>query len=394
MLLTFYLTFAGVGPRLSEIMSQGIDFWSRLLDEFLSDLGASDGLRSLIIDGVCAGVGSVLSFIPVIGVLFFCLSVMEETGYLDVLSHLADRPLRHMGIPGEITVSLIMGFGCSVPAILAAGEIKNPRSRELALALIPFMSCSAKLPLYGMITAVFFPQKAGLVTCALYSAGIVIALITAAILKKLMPQEPAAPEKCRLFAGSGAIAKGLRLPSVKKVLSYTWENIKGFFRKAFTVILAASVIIWFLENYGICHGGLAAAESPEESLLAAAGRFAAPVFAPLGFGDWRAAAALITGLSAKEAVVSTLTVLAEGASGIKGLSLPVMLASMFTPLSAFSFLVFCLLYAPCAASVAAMAKTSGSIKHALLTFAFQTALAWLAAFIVYNIGQIFTLLIS
>lgn len=396
MLLTFYLTFAGVGPRLSEIMSQGIDCWTQLLDGFLAEFGTSDGLRSLIIDGICAGVGSVLSFIPVIGVLFFCLSVMEETGYLDMLSQLADRPLKRLGIPGQITVPLIMGFGCSVPAILAAGEIKNPRSKKLALALIPFMSCSAKLPLYGMMTAVFFPENPVILTCALYAIGISIALIVAAVLKKITTENPAASENYRLWlrTRSHRPMERFRLPSVKKVLSYTWENIKGFFRKAFTVILAASVIIWFLENYGICHGGLAAAANPEESLLAAAGRFAAPVFAPLGFGDWRAAAALITGLSAKEAVVSTLTVLAEGASGIKGLSLPVMLASMFTPLSAFSFLVFCLLYAPCAASVAAMAKTSGSIKHALLTFAFQTALAWLAAFIVYNIGQIFTLLIS
>lgn len=383
MLLTFYLTFAAVGPVLSEIMSRGIGKWTEIFDELLFSLDASDAVRSLIINGICAGVGSVLSFIPVIGVLFFCLSLMEETGYLDMLSQLADRPLRHLGIPGQITVLLIMGFGCSVPAILAAGDIKDRRLKQLALTLIPFMSCSAKLPLYGMTTTVFFPEKTGLVTCSLYIIGIMLAIATAAFLRRIMPspwcEESIPPSHASRF----------RLPHMSRVVSCMWENICGFFRKAFTVILAASVIIWFLENYG---PGAVLAERPDESLLAAAGKMIAPVFAPLGFGDWRAAAALIAGISAKEAVVSTLTVLAEGGSVIKGLTLPVMLADLFTPLSAFSFLVFCLLYAPCAASMATMAKISGSVKHALFTFVFQTALAWIAAFIVYNIGQILYLL--
>ena len=253
--------------------------------------------------------------------------------------------------------------------------------RHLALALIPFMSCSAKLPLYGMITSVFFPENAGLVTCLLYIIGILLAVIAAVFLGKLLPASSGWERVCC------PQHSGFRLPDMGRVVSCMWENICGFFRKAFTVILAASVIIWFLENYGT---GLAPAASPDQSLLAAAGKLAAPIFAPLGFGDWRAAAALITGLSAKEAVVSTLTVMAEGVSmgGSTGISLPIMLVQIFTPLSAFSFLVFCLLYAPCAASMAAMAKTSGSIKHAFFTFVFQTALAWLAAFIIYNTGQI------
>ena len=382
MLLTFYLTFGAVGPKLGEIMSAGIALWTELLSRLLISLDAPEALLSLIIDGICSGVGSVLSFIPVIGVLFFCLSLLEEIGYLEMLARVMDKFLCRFGISGQIIVPLIMGFGCSVPAILAADEIKDKRAKSLALALTPFMSCSAKLPLYGMMTSVFFPEKTGLVTCFLYTIGIMLAIIAAVFLGKLMPASSSWERVCC------PPHSGFSLPDIKRVVSCVWENICGFFRKAFTVILAASVIIWFLENYGT---GLAPAASPDQSLLAAAGKLAAPIFAPLGFGDWRAAAALITGLSAKEAVVSTLTVMAEGVSmgGSTGISLPIMLVQIFTPLSAFSFLVFCLLYAPCAASMAAMAKTSGSIKHAFFTFVFQTALAWLAAFIIYNTGQIF-----
>ena len=382
MLLTFYLTFGAVGPKLGEIMSAGIALWTELLSRLLISLDAPEALLSLIIDGICSGVGSVLSFIPVIGVLFFCLSLLEEIGYLEMLARVMDKFLCRFRISGQIIVPLIMGFGCSVPAILAADEIKDKRAKSLALALTPFMSCSAKLPLYGMMTSVFFPENAGLVTCLLYIIGILLAVIAAVFLGKLLPASSGWERVCC------PQHSGFRLPDMERVVSCMWENICGFFRKAFTVILAASVIIWFLENYGT---GLAPAASPDQSLLAAAGKLAAPIFAPLGFGDWRAAAALITGLSAKEAVVSTLTVMAEGVSmgGSTGISLPIMLVQIFTPLSAFSFLVFCLLYAPCAASMAAMAKTSGSIKHAFFTFVFQTALAWLAAFIIYNTGQIF-----
>ena len=382
MLLTFYLTFGAVGPKLGEIMSAGIALWTELLSRLLISLDAPEVLLSLIIDGICSGVGSVLSFIPVIGVLFFCLSLLEEIGYLEMLARVMDKFLCRFGISGQIIVPLIMGFGCSVPAILAADEIKDKRAKSLALALTPFMSCSAKLPLYGMMTSVFFPENAGLVTCLLYIIGILLAVIAAVFSGKLLPASSGWERVCC------PQHSGFRLPDMERVVSCMWENICGFFRKAFTVILAASVIIWFLENYGT---GLAPAASPDQSLLAAAGKLAAPIFAPLGFGDWRAAAALITGLSAKEAVVSTLTVMAEGVSmgGSTGISLPLMLVQIFTPLSAFSFLVFCLLYAPCAASMAAMAKTSGSIKHAFFTFVFQTALAWLAAFIIYNTGQIF-----
>ena len=382
MLLTFYLTFGAVGPKLGEIMSAGIALWTELLSRLLISLDAPEVLLSLIIEGICSGVGSVLSFIPVIGVLFFCLSLLEEIGYLEMLARVMDKFLCRFGISGQIIVPLIMGFGCSVPAILAAGEIKDERAMNLALALIPFMSCSAKLPLYGMMTSVFFPENAGLVTCLLYIIGILLAVIAAVFSGKLLPASSGWERVCC------PQHSGFRLPDMERVVSCMWENICGFFRKAFTVILAASVIIWFLENYGM---ELAPAASPDQSLLAAAGKLASPIFAPLGFGDWRAAAALITGLSAKEAVVSTLTVMAEGVSmgGSTGISLPIMLVQIFTPLSAFSFLVFCLLYAPCAASMAAMAKTSGSIKHAFFTFVFQTALAWLAAFIIYNTGQIF-----
>ena len=382
MLLTFYLTFGAVGPKLGEIMSAGIALWTELLSRLLISLDAPEVLLSLIIDGICSGVGSVLSFIPVIGVLFFCLSLLEEIGYLEMLARVMDKFLCRFGISRQIIVPLIMGFGCSVPAILAADEIKDKRAKSLALALTPFMSCSAKLPLYGMMTSVFFPENAGLVTCLLYIIGILLAVIAAVFSGKLLPASSGWERVCC------PQHSGFRLPDMERVVSCMWENICGFFRKAFTVILAASVIIWFLENYGT---GLAPAASPDQSLLAAAGKLAAPIFAPLGFGDWRAAAALITGLSAKEAVVSTLTVMAEGVSmgGSTGISLPIMLVQIFTPLSAFSFLVFCLLYAPCAASMAAMAKTSGSIKHAFFTFVFQTALAWLAAFIIYNTGQIF-----
>ena len=386
MLLTFYLTFSAAGPVLGEIMSRGIVWWTDILEGILIFLDTPTALRSLIIDGICAGVGSVLSFIPVIGVLFFCLSMLKETGYLDMLSRIMGRIFRPLGIPGQITVPLIMGFGCSVPAILAADEIRDERSKKMALALIPLMSCSAKLPLYGMMTSVFFPYNAGLVTCSLYFIGIFMAMIAAVFYGKLISSPQSSSSSERL---SRPQFNGFRRPDAAKAVSCMWENICGFFRKAFTVILVASVIIWFLENYS---SALVPAENPDDSLLADAGRLAAPFFAPLGFGDWRATSALITGLSAKEAVVSTLTVLAEGGPGsfsaASDSALPVMLSQMFTPVSAFSFLVFCLLYAPCAASMAAMAKASGSIRHAFFTFVFQTAAAWLAAFITYNTGQI------
>ncbi len=376
MILTFYFTFASLGPWLSRIMSLGIDWWTYQLEKLLLWMGFSVPLRSLVIDGICAGVGSVLSFIPVIGVLFLCLGILEESGYLHRLAYVMDKALGRFGIPGQAFVPLLMGFGCSVPAILAAGRIKNRREKFLTISLIPFMSCSAKLPIYSMMIPVFFHEREGIVTFSLYFMGIMLAIFLAIVYNKVIPKDVSSFKYEQL--------PPIKAPRCNTVIFYVWSNVKGFVKKAFTVIFAASIIIWFAQNFSV---DLTWASSPDDSILASAGKLIAPIFMPLGFGDWHAAAALMAGLSAKEALVSTLAVLAGG-TGSESLS--ALLGQTFTPLSAFSFLVFCLLYAPCIASLASVRRESGSIKHVLYMFIFQTTIAWLTAFIIFNIGKFFT----
>lgn len=401
MAAVFYLTFGAPGSFFKEVLADGIDWWVLRLEKMLIWADVNETLRTLVIDGICRGIGSVLSFLPVIGLLFLCLCTLEECGYMEKVSQDMDRVFRPLGLPGRAIVPLLSGFGCSAAAILAAGEIPGRRERLRTIFLIPFMSCSAKIPIYGMVAAALFPQSAASVIVFLYFFGIAMAVLLALATHKRRHKEN---------DGAGAVRKGANdsAPACRgncaecsahtldprpacHVLLRTWENMRGFMKKAFTVIFLASAIIWTLENFDCT---LHLAPSPDQSILASIGRHAAPLFEPLGFGDWRAATALLAGLSAKEAVVSTLTVLtlAAGSSGAgsggmgSGSAAVSVLGEVFTPLSALSFLVFCLLYVPCVATLATVYKVTGSRKYAAGMAVFQTALAWLAAFAVYHIG--------
>ena len=412
MAAVFYLTFGAPGSFLKQVLADGIDWWVLRLEKMLIWADVNATLRTLVIDGICAGIGSVLSFLPVIGLLFLCLFTLEECGYMEKVSQDMDRIFRPLGLPGRAIVPLLSGFGCSAAAILAAGEIPGRRARLRTIFLIPFMSCSAKIPIYGMIAAALFPQSAAVIIVFLYFFGIALAVLLALATHKQRYEEndeagavrKGANDSCQRGAGcagcNGPSSGGLtckgncaaypvptpdRRPATH-VLLRTWENMRGFMKKAFTVIFLASAIIWTLENFDCA---LHLAPSPDQSILASIGRHAVPLFEPLGFGDWRAATALLAGLSAKEAVVSTLTVLtlAAGIGGMgSGSAAASVLNEVFTPLSALSCLVFCLLYVPCVATLATVYKVTGSQKYAAGMAVFQTALAWLAAFAVYHIG--------
>lgn len=396
MAAVFYLTFGAPGSFLKQVLADGIDWWVLRLEKMLIWADVNATLRTLVIDGICAGIGSVLSFLPVIGLLFLCLFTLEECGYMEKVSQDMDRVFRPLGLPGRAIVPLLSGFGCSAAAILAAGEIPGRRARLRTIFLIPFMSCSAKIPIYGMIAAALFPQSAAAVIVFLYFFGIAMAVLLALATHKQRHEENDGASAVRKGAnGSAPACRGncaecsahtLEPRPACHVLLRTWENMRGFMKKAFTVIFLASAIIWTLENFDCT---LHLAPSPDQSILASIGRHAAPLFEPLGFGDWRAATALLAGLSAKEAVVSTLTVLTltAGSGGMgNGGAAVFVLSEVFTPLSALSFLVFCLLYVPCVATLATVYKVTGSRKYAAGMAVFQTALAWLAAFAVYHIG--------
>lgn len=417
MALIFHLTFNVAGKELSALLADLIDAATECISNQLLAAGASPALHALIVEGICAGVGSVLSFIPVIAVLFFLLSLLTESGYLAQVSILLDRPFRCIGLSGEAAVPMIMGFGCAVPAILAAGTLSSKRERYLTMLLIPFMSCSAKLPIYGALAGVFFSQHRMTAIIAIYATGILAAALCCATLNRLlhislhtashpsassrtMPRQAASRRTlCRHAAvchascrrsGSSAAAQdrpaaktlpALHLPSLKKVMRPVINSCLGFIRKAFTIIFAASIIIWFLQNFNM---HLHMTTDIEDSILAFLGKSAAPFFTPLGFGDWRAASALIAGVSAKEAALSTLAILSNAAGGA---SLATLLTEIFTPLSAFSFMVFCLLYVPCIATLTVIRKETGRISISLLMLFGQTAIAWLVSFLLFHIGS-------
>ncbi|MDD2484103.1 MAG: ferrous iron transport protein B [Eubacteriales bacterium] len=374
MFLVFWLTFAVVGAFLSDVFSYGIDYFTGFVDGLLSQASVSDALHSLIIDGVFAGVGSVLSFLPIIAVLFFFLSILEDSGYMPRVAFVMDRLLRHLGLSGRSIVPMLIGFGCSVPAIMATRSLPSQRDRYMTTILIPFMSCSAKLPIYAMFTSVFFPDYEAFVLIGLYITGILISILSALLFKNT------------LFSGNPVpfvlVLPHYRIPAAKSVGLRMWENVKGFIKKAFTVIFIATIVIWVLQSFDL---GLNMVHSSDDSMLASLGKWAAPFFAPLGFGDWRAATALITGLSAKEAVVSTLAVL-TGAPDTAALGM--MLHTIFTPLTAFVFLCFCLLYVPCIATLTAIRREMGGTMAAVLVAFFQIAVAWIVSFMIYQIGSL------
>ena len=363
----FYLTFHIIGPCLSRLLAHAIAWLADAADGALLALAARPLLRALVREGVFAGVGSVAAFLPVILVLFFFLSLLEDTGYLARVAFVTDRPLRRLGLSGQSAVPLLLGFGCSVPAVLAARTLPARRDRVLTILLTPWMSCSAKAPVYAAFAAAFFPQRSALVFLALYALGIGTA-VGAAKLLCCMGRQEAAPFVMEL--------PDYRWPDAHSVLRRMRQRTQEFLARAFTVILAASVVVWVLRTFTPAWRVAACAD---ESLLAAAGRAIAPVFQPLGFGDWRAATALVTGLLAKETVLSTLGVLLGG-------ELTAALPQVFSPEAAASFLVFTALYAPCVAAQAAMRQELGSRRAAFAAAAGYCAAAWCTAAVVYRIA--------
>ncbi len=373
MFAVFWITFGPIGIFFQDLLAEGVQLAIDGFEGLLIYAEINPILQSLLIDGVCAGVGSVLSFLPVIIILFFLLSLLEDSGYMARIAFIMDKPLRRLGLSGRSFVPMLVGFGCSVPAILSTRTLSSDRDRKMTILLVPFMSCSAKLPIYAMFSAAFFPGCAALVTIGLYIFGILAGIIAALILKGTKFRGNPVPFVMEL--------PSYRLPSAKSVSLHMWEKAKDFLKKAFTVILLATVIIWVLQSFDFRFNYV---ENSETSMLGSIGKLIAPIFTPLGFADWRAASALITGFSAKEAVVSTLSIL----TGSSLETLPAVLSGMFSPLSALSFLVFTLLYTPCVAAVGAMNQELGKRSSTLGVVITQCAVAWFAAFLVYTIGLI------
>jgi ferrous iron transport protein B len=374
MLLIFWLTFNVVGSALSDWLALGIDRLTAIADRGLTAYGINPIIHSLIIDGVFAGVGGVLSFLPIIVTLFFFLSVLEDTGYMARVAFVMDKLLRKIGLSGRSFVPMLIGFGCSVPAIMATRTLSSERDRKLTILLTPYMSCSAKIPIYAVFCEAFFPGRQALVMTALYVSGLIVGIIVALLFNKTAFRGQPVPFVMEL--------PNYRLPSPKSVILLLWEKARDFLQRAFTIIFLAAVIIWFLQSFDT---RLNPVSDSAYSLLAAIGRLIAPVFSPLGFADWRVATGLITGITAKEAVVSTLSVLL----GTAAADLSTALSGLFTPLAAVSFLLFTLLYTPCAAAVATIKKELKSGVATLGVVILQCGVAWLVAFAVYQIGGLF-----
>ena len=365
MAAVFILTFNVIGAGLQKLLEMGIDALTVAVDKGLSAAGVNLALHSLVIDGIFAGVGSVLSFLPIIVTLFFFLSLMEDSGYIARVAFFMDKLLRKIGLSGRSIVPLLIGFGCTVPAVMSTRTLPSERDRKMTILLTPFMSCTAKLPIYAFFVSAFFPGKGGIVMTALYFLGIAVGILVAFIFKKTLFKGEAVPFVMEL--------PNYRLPGIKNVAQLLWEKAKDFLQRAFTIILIATMVVWFLQSFN-WHFNMVSDSS--ESILAAVAGFIAPVFAPLGLGDWRVVTSLISGFMAKESVVSTLEIL-FGSS----------VSTAFTTLSAVSLLVFSLLYTPCVAAISSIRRELGH-KWAVLVVVWQCAIAWIAAFLVRMIGML------
>lgn len=374
MLAVFFLTFNVIGSSLSDLVALGVDSLTALVDSALTAYGLNPVVHSLLIDGVFAGVGSVLSFLPIIVVLFFFLSILEDTGYMARVAFIMDKPLRKVGLSGRSFVPMLMGFGCTVPAVMATRTLSSERDRKMTILLTPFMSCSAKIPIYSVFAVAFFAGHAAPVMICLYAAGILLGVCMAALLGKTAFRGQPVPFVMEL--------PNYRFPSPRNVLQLLWEKAKDFLTRAFTVIFVATVLIWFLQTFDT---RLNVVSDSADSLLALIGQWIAPIFRPLGFGDWRVATALITGFTAKEAVVSTMAVL----TGTSVADLAPRLTAMFTTGSAVSFLLFTLLYTPCMAAVATIRRELGSGLKTLGVVLMQCGVAWLVAAAVYRLILLF-----
>ncbi len=371
MLLIFWLTFGLVGSFLSDLLSLGIDWVTDLADRGLTAYGINPVVHSLIIDGVFAGIGSVLSFLPIIVTLFFFLSLLEDSGYMARVAFVMDKLLRKIGLSGRSFVPMLIGFGCTVPAVMATRTLSSDRDRKMTILLTPFISCSAKLPIYGVFTAAFFPEYGALVMIGLYVLGILLGIFSGLILGRTAFKGNPVPFVMELPA--------YRLPAPKSVVRLVWDKAKDFITRAFTVIFLATIIIWVLQTFD---SRINVVSDSSQSLLAQIGRLIAPLFAPLGFGSWQMSTALLTGFTAKEAVVSTLAVL----TGSSMATLPQTLSGALPLPAALAFLVFTLLYTPCVAAIAAVKREMGGAKSALFVVFYQTAVAWVAAFLVYRLA--------
>jgi len=376
----FALTFGPFGSFLSDGVDLLINgYLADLADTLLASAGVAPWVNSLILNGIIGGVGGVLAFLPQIALLFFFLSLLEDSGYMARAAFIMDRLLRRFGLSGKAFIPMLMGFGCTVPAIMGARTMENEKDRRLTIMLVPFMSCSARLPVYGLITAAFFPRHGGLVVFSLYVLGLLFAVLSGIVLKHT------------LFRGMPATfvleLPPYRMPTLKNCALHVWERVRGFLVKAGTLILAMSVVLWVLQTFG---ARFQMVDDASQSILGSIGSVISPVFKPLGFGTWQAAVALLTGLIAKEAVVSSMSLFygfstLDGGSGIaQALS-----ATFATPAAAYSFLVFVLLYVPCVAAVATLRKEMNSLSWTLRSIVWQLGTAYLGAFLVYRVISLF-----
>ena len=366
MALVFWITFDAVGQRLSDLLEMGIAAFTAVVDQALTAFGLNPVVHSLVIDGIFAGVGSVLSFLPIIVVLFLLLSILEDSGYMARVAFVMDKILRKLGLSGRSFVPMLIGFGCSVPAIMATRTLPSEHDRKMTVMLTPFMSCSAKLPVYALFSAAFFPEHAALVMISLYIMGMVVGVLVALVLKGTAFKGDPVPFVMEL--------PNYRMPSAKTTLRLAWDKAKGFATKAFTIIFVASVVIWFLQTFDIRFNLVS---DQAQSMLAGLGALVAPLFAPLGFGSWIAAAAVVAGFGAKENVAATLTVLMGGSVAA--------LSTLFTPLTAYTFLTFILLYTPCVAAVSAVRNELGT-RMMFAVVLMQCGVAWVVAFAVHTAG--------
>lgn len=370
--LIFWISFGVIGNRVSDFLGSGVDFLGASTASYLGSLNVNHGVISLIVDGAFAGIGSVMTFLPTILILFFFLAILEDSGYMARVAFVMDKLLRKIGLSGRSFVPMLIGFGCSVPAIMATRTLSSERDRKMTIFLIPFMSCTAKMPIYGVFSMAFFPDYAALVMISLYVLGMVLAILSGLLMKSTLFRGKPVPFIMEL--------PNYRFPGLRSVGILLWEKAKDFVVRAFTIIFVASLVIWFLQHFDTTLNWVL---SDSKSMMADLGRLLEPVFAPLGFGQWKAVTALLSGFMAKEAVVSTLAVLTRSGAS----DLPAALETMFTPVSAYAFLVFTLLYTPCVAAVAAISRELQSRMLAIAAVVYQTGFAWVVAFIVYSIGS-------
>lgn len=361
MAFIFWFTFNSVGDWIQTAFADGIDWCIAQLDVLLSSFHVNHVIHSLLIDGICGGVGSVLSFLPLIVILFFWLSMLEDSGYMARIAFVMDKLLRKIGLSGRSIVPMLIGFGCSVPAVMATRTLPSARDRRLTIVLTPFMSCTAKLPIYAFFCAAFFPHNGGMIICSLYFIGIIVGILMACLFKGSLFKGEAVPFVMELPC--------YRLPGWRNTLMLMWEKARDFMQRAFTVIFLASILIWFLQSFG---WHLSMVDDPSQSILASIAGLLAPLFSPLGLGDWRWVTALVSGFMAKESVVSTLGVLFADES---------QLFSLLNTTTCYALLVFCLLYTPCVAAIASIRRELGG-KWATFVVVLQCLLAWLAAYVV------------